>query len=420
MWRIITLALFIFGNVVSSSAQGEQHDLKLANKEYNFENYIDALPYYIKLSESHPRLAEYYFKLGVCYFNVNSFSESLIALEKYKNLVEGDKIDKHFHFWYARALHLNDRFDEAIEEYTLYTFNNKSHHQISDYDNLYIEQVQVARRLESLPVVGITVRNLGKTVNSRYNEHNAIISNDWGRLYFTSNRSIDSVMSIHHHHPDRIFVSKRVNFGNWSPPELIKGALNEELNVSCVELIENDSKMLVHKDAHHGDLFISTKSDSGWLEPNPMNMINSWGVEDDAYISFDGRKIIFATDLHSENGDLDLYIVELKEDSTWSDPKSLGNVINSEFDEDSPFLSKDGKTLYFSSNGSNSMGGFDVFKSELSTDDSWGEPKNLGYPFNSSANDFNFYFDEERRVGLLSSQRAGGFGGMDVYVIELK
>ena len=421
MWKFVVFAVLFFGYSVNSSSQEEgQHELKLANKEYNFGNYIDALPYYIALNKSHPEFAEYYFKLGVCYLNTNYFPESLMALEKYQELVSDKKMDKHFYFWYARSLHLNDKFDEAIEKYTLYTVNNKSHHQISEYDNLYIEQALVAKKLESSPIIDANVRSIGEIINSKYNEYNAIISKDWGTIYFTSDRPIDAVSAVHHQHPERIYVSHRVEYGNWSIPELVLGPLNEGHSVSSVELIDDGAKMMVHKDSHYGDLFISVKSDSGWAEPTAMNMINSWGVEDDAYMSNNGEKIIFASDIHTHNGDLDLYIVELKSDGTWTEPRSLGNVINSNYDEDSPFLSTDGKTLYFSSNGDKSMGGFDIFKSNLSEDGTWEEPINIGYPYNSPANDLNFYLDEIKGVALFSSQRAGGYGEMDIYFVQLK
>jgi len=421
MWKSIVLAIIIFCSYVNSFSQEDvRHDLKMAKKEYNFGNYIDALPYYINLSKAQPDVIDFYFKLGVCYLNVNSFPEALYNIEKYKSLVDNKSIDKHFHFWYARALHLNDKFDEAIEEYTVYTAESKSHIQISEYDNLYVNQVLIAKKLKSTPVEGVRVSNLGKVINSEYNEYNGIFSRDWATLYFTSDRPIDYVKSVRHQHPERVFTSTRVNYGNWSVPELVPGVLNDNPNVSCVELIDNDSTMLVHKEGHYGDLFTCKKSDSGWVGLEPMEMINSWGVEDDAFMTQDGKKIIFSSDINSSNGDLDLYIVELMEDSTWSLPKSLGNMINTRFDEDSPFLTEDGKTLYFCSNSNLSMGGFDIFKSEMNPNGTWGAPMNMGYPYNSPANDINFYVDDKKGVAIFSSQRAGGYGEMDLYVVELK
>ena len=421
MWKIIIATLFLSVTCTFSSAQKEEHhELKLANKEYNYGNYIDALPYFIDLSNTHPEIPDYHYKIGVCYLNLNSFPEALSSIEKYDSLVDDEHLDKHYHFWHARALHLNDRFEEAIEEYTLYTVTNKNHHQISEYDNLYIEQALIAKKLESTPITNIRVKKQEKSINTKYNEHNPMVTSDWGLLYFTSDRPIDEVKSVHHKHPERIFISSRVEYGNWSMPELAPGVINTGPSVSSEELINNGTKMLIHKDTHHGDLFMSEKSDSGWLEPTPMNMINSWGVEDDAFISDNGELIIFASDIHTNNGDLDLYMVEMKSDSTWTAPKSLGNVINTEYDEDSPFLTKDGKTLYFSSNGNTSMGGFDIFKSELTSDGTWGAPMNLGYPLNSPANEFNFYLDEKKGVALISSQRSGGYGEMDIYVVQLK
>ena len=102
------------------------------------------------------------------------------------------------------------------------------------------------------------------------------------------------------------------------------------------------------------------------------------------------------------------------QDTIWSDPVSISPRINTGYDEDGPFLSPDGKKLYFSSKGHNSSGGYDFFVSEL-VDGVWGTPVNLGYPMNSAGDDIYISFTKDNKRGYFSSNRNGGFGCMDIY-----
>ena len=107
----------------------------------------------------------------------------------------------------------------------------------------------------------------------------------------------------------------------------------------------------------------------------------------------------------------------------WSPVKNLGPEINSPFDEDAPFIDKEGKTLWFSSKGHNSGGGYDIFKSAFIYDDSlnlngnWSKPVNLGYPINTGADDIYFMLSPNGERAYYSSNKLEGFGEMDIYRI---
>ncbi|WP_066758028.1 PD40 domain-containing protein [Crocinitomix algicola] len=170
-------------------------------------------------------------------------------------------------------------------------------------------------------------------------------------------------------------------------------------------------------------VFFKNKIWLGSLSEERLNKVTALPAVFDKYyfqphgiFSGDGKTFIFSamTKPQIEGGDLDIYISHLSNDSTWSEPSKISPNINSSEDEDAPFLSNDGKTLYFSSKGHQSSGGYDFYKSEL-IDGNWSKPVNLGYPMNSAGDDIYFHLNENGTSGFFSSNRAGGFGGMDIY-----
>jgi hypothetical protein len=131
------------------------------------------------------------------------------------------------------------------------------------------------------------------------------------------------------------------------------------------------------------------------------------------------RKIIFASERSGGFGGRDLYEATFMEDGSWGKVKNLGKTVNTEFDDDAPFLHPDGRTLVFSSMGHNSMGGYDIFMSDLDEIDSvWKAPVNLGYPLNTTDDDIYYVLSADGKKGYFSSAREGGLGDKDIYVVE--
>jgi hypothetical protein len=132
----------------------------------------------------------------------------------------------------------------------------------------------------------------------------------------------------------------------------------------------------------------------------------------------DGDVLIFSSDRPGGMGGKDLYRVRRLPNGEWSLPRNLGPTINTSHDEDAPFLSADGQTLYFASNGHLTMGGYDLFRSEVIEPDVWSTPSNLGYPLNTVEDDIYLTLDASGTEGYFSSARLGGFGGMDLYRVR--
>lgn len=169
-----------------------------------------------------------------------------------------------------------------------------------------------------------------------------------------------------------------------------------------------------------GDIYICNLKGDKWTSPELLpEVINSEKIENSACFSFDGNKIYFirgkTNDVETSNGDI---FVSEKINGIWQKANKLSDVINSKYDEDGVFMHPDGKTLYFSSKGHNSIGGYDIFKSTLKSNNTWTEPQNLGYPINTPDNDVYFVLSADGKTGYYSSIREDGKGFTDIYKIN--
>ncbi len=147
--------------------------------------------------------------------------------------------------------------------------------------------------------------------------------------------------------------------------------------------------------------------------------INTPYWETHATLSADGKTLYFVSDRPGGMGGRDIYRSVKLPNNEWSKALNVGTPINSEYDEDSPFFHPDGKTLYFSSNGDQSMGGFDIFFSKKNVDGTWGNPLNMGYPLNTVGDDVYFSTTIDGKKGYYSSSHEGGLGREDIYSIKL-
>lgn len=168
-------------------------------------------------------------------------------------------------------------------------------------------------------------------------------------------------------------------------------------------------------------MWISKLEDGVWTVPvRDEGRINSQrGFEPSVFITDDQKTMFVVSELPSGFGGRDIYMTTKDENNTWKPLKSLGNVINTRFDEDAPFSTPDGNTLYFASNGHNSMGDYDIFESMLDEKGNWSKPENLGPPINMPGHDRYFVTTDEGAVGYYASDRDGGYGEKDIYRIIL-
>ncbi|KAA9339938.1 OmpA family protein [Hymenobacter busanensis] len=413
-----------------SMAQSTRKQLKTANKFWEQENYRAAIPFYEQVLAKEPNNAQALFRAGISYmsFDKEKASDYIYKAQKLK-----PKVSKDVEYWLGRVDHLNYNFDEAITHFQAYNATlKKKDTRRADLAQL-IQHAKNAKVQFNSPK-DIFVKNLGPTINSAYSEHSPVISSDDKLLLFTSrsenvtgaNASGDdakkgkgNVASDGEYYED-IFESKRISEDEWEKPRSLSGALNGKGHDASIQVFDNDTKMLMYRQDENGDIFYSEKSGADWTEPKKLNgNINSKQFESDAYITPDGLTIYFSTGKYSEDGRLDIYYATRQPGGDWGPAKSIGNAINTKYDDDSPYLSRDGKTLYFSSRGHNTMGGYDIFKSVYdSIGKKWGAVENMGYPVNTPDDDTYYRLSPDGSYAYLSSYRIGGYGEKDIYTIN--
>jgi len=412
-----------------AQAQSTRKDLKTGNKFFEQENYRAAIPFFEKVLAKDPNNAKALFNAGISYmsFDKEKASDYIYKAQKLK-----PKVSKDVDYWLGRVDHLNYNFDEAIAHYQAYNATLKKNDQRKEELAQLIIHSKNAKVQFGSPK-DIFVKNLGPTINTQYSEHSPVISSDDKLLIFTSrgdnvtgaNGKVSdaknkSIAADGEYYED-IFEATRIDDENWQKPRSLSGVLNGKGHDASIQLFDNDTKMLMYRNDNNGDIFVTDKSGGDWTAPKPLDAnINSKAFESDAFITPDGLTLYFSTGKYSEDGTLDIYTATRSAvGADWGTPRSLGANINTKYDDDSPFLSKDGKTLYFSSRGHNTMGGYDIFKSEYDEGSrKWGQAQNMGYPVNTPDDDAYYRLSPDGSYAYLSSYRIGGYGEKDIYTIN--
>jgi outer membrane protein OmpA-like peptidoglycan-associated protein len=200
----------------------------------------------------------------------------------------------------------------------------------------------------------------------------------------------------------------------WGTPTLLSKPVNTTDHDAATAISADGQTLYIYRDNNNGDIFETKRNGKTWSKPKALpEPINSGEYEPSFFIVNDNQFAFFASDREGGFGGLDLYLTMKQPDGTWSEALNLGTNVNTEYDEDAPFVSAEG-VLYFSSRGHNSMGGFDIFSS-TAAGIAWTAARNLGYPINTPFDDVYFAGALNGRQAFFSSDRAGGFGEKDIY-----
>ena len=167
------------------------------------------------------------------------------------------------------------------------------------------------------------------------------------------------------------------------------------------------------------DLYFSAFDNGKWSVPvNVGAPVNTQYWESQPSISADGKILFFSSSRPGGIGGKDIWYSVLKENNKWAVPVNMGNNINTEGDEMSPFIHFDGKTLYFASDGRPGMGGFDIYFTRMNADSTWAVPKNLGYPINTFNDEMGLVIEAGGQYAFFSSKR-DNINGKDIFYFPL-
>ncbi|MBY0434537.1 MAG: OmpA family protein [Cyclobacteriaceae bacterium] len=264
------------------------------------------------------------------------------------------------------------------------------------------------------------VTHLGNGVNSSYADYAPVVSADEQGLFFTSRRPVGDVpaKTTEGTFYEDVYYAEQSN-GQWSSARNIGPPINNAFHNSNLALSADGRQLFLYTDENEGDILMSEKKDGVWSVPQRLPYpVNTSYHESSVSISPDGSKLFVASERPGGLGGSDIYLVEKNYAGEWSRIINLGPGVNTPWHEDSPFIDYDNKTLYFSSQGHTSMGGFDIFKVTLNQ----GKPsgvENLGFPINTPGNDIHFISTRDGKRAYYSSVRPEGFGEEDIYMITL-
>lgn len=395
-------------------------NIKLGDKFYEYGSratYIQALEYYLKANDFNPSNSALLYKIGNCYLFSLDKSKAVFFLEKAFQI--NPKISTDIKFLLGEAYFFNQDIDNAVLNYSEYLKEQPADAPEERITRIKknLQLCEVAKRFMAAPECFI-IENLGPTINTIYPEYAPVITADESKMLFTSCR--DNTLGggrdpIDLFYYEDIYISLKKGEDEWSAPIHPGAPLNSEYHDATVGLSPDGQRLLMYRGDNGGDLYESRLEGDGYGDPVRLpKPINSSFHECSASYSPDQNTLYFVSDRPGGFGGHDIYYCKKDKNNKWGDAINLGPVINTELDENGVFMHPDGKTLYFSSQGHGGMGGYDFYSSTFENG-KWSEPRNLGYPLNTTDDDVFIVISADSRHGYFASYRAEGFGEKDIY-----
>lgn len=343
--------------------------------------------------------------------------------DRFSPLEKKSPVELYYHL--GVAYHLNYKFDKAEDSFNKFLATASRKHFLRERAELGIAH---ARNAEDLikDRVDFEITNLGSVINSQYPDFSPVVSVDENAMFFTSSRlrpdsSNEGIRDrLTGEYFNDIYVSYKDRRGVWQTPELLE--INEADHTATVNVSADGQTLYVYRDDNGvGNIYESKLVGETWTDLKIMGGgVNSNNWETHLAVSVDDQTAYLVSNRPGGFGGRDIYRVRRLPTGEWSKGENLGNTINTPHEEDAVFITPDGKTLYFSSEGHNSMGGFDVFYSDYNEEaEEWSSPVNIGYPINTTDDDVFFVTSADGRRAYYSSIKETGFGEKDIYMVNL-
>lgn len=409
------LALLFVSVAVSAQSNKTLTD---AQRYYGIRNYEQALPLYLEAIKAGIKDPTAFYEAGICYQKSQDPNEQIKAIPLFEEAVKNAKgLPLSLHFDLAQLYMKDEQLDKAIERLKQYKALTKTDKKAQADADKALENCHNAVALMSVPR-DFKVHAFPGTVNSKYTEYNPVVSADESVMAFTALRPNTGKTRTADKFIEEIYISYNQS-GAWTEPKVVPVASN--YNVGTAGISADGQQMIIFMGGidDEGSLFQINKTGDAWSKPGILaNTINSKYLESTASITPDGKVIYFASNRQGGFGGLDIWKIEQKGAGAWSAPVNLGPEVNSKDNEDAPFIHPDQKTLFFTSDGHNTMGGRDIFQTKL-VGGKWTKPENMGYPVNTTANDNYFTLIADGKRAYFSSDRKGGQGAQDIYFLDM-
>jgi hypothetical protein len=383
-----------------------------------FEDYKEALPLYQQLLKTDPTNSNYKYRIGQCYLNTPGEKEKAVSyLEDAVLDISPDYKEGRFRetsapydalYYLANAYRINNQIDKALSTYKRFKENINAEVYDSAIVNLQIQSCLNAKDLMSNPLY-IREKKLSNTINESNSEFNPVVSDNEDIMVFSRSQAFY----------DAIMYSQRQN-GDWSGPVNLNEMLKVDEGLFPTSLSSDGKTLYLYSSADYDGIIYSSHFEKGaWSAITKLNdHINTKYWESHATISHDNKKLYFTSNRKGGYGGLDIYVSKRDSTGDWGPAENLGPVINTPYNEESPFLSQDDKTLFFASRGHFNMGGYDIFYSTILSDGKMSVPLNAGYPLNTTDDDVFFKPLKDGYEGYFAKE-SPGHGKQDIYKVEI-
>lgn len=406
---------------VKISRLAEDAEIFMEDEDWDkaYENYDKIL----KIDNSIPFFK---FRKGVCALRIADKKEETIQL--FQEVLKESPEDKIVLYFLGRAFHHNYQFNEAIKYFDEYLATGPIDEQYIDESNQYKTNSEFGINLTKT-MVEADIKNLGSPVNSIDNEYVPVISTDESMIIYTykGSKSKGGLQNekfkkdVHGVYYEDIYISKKINDSIWGEPASIGENINTNHNDASIALSPDGQELYIfYSDKKNGgDIYVCNLEGEAWSKPKQLNgNINTKYWEGSCSITADGKRLYFASERPGGYGKKDLYVSFKGGDGNWGVAENLGPIINTKYNDDDPFIHPDGITLFFSSQGHKSIGGFDIMYS-IKKDSKWIEPINMGYPLNTTDDDRYYVITAKGDRGYFSSDRNTKLSGghQDIYTV---
>jgi hypothetical protein len=406
-----------------------------ANRLMEEKFWSQAISEWTALLESDPNNANVNYKMGYCLLQTASakvdalaYLEAATAKKTSKNYDPFDPMERRAPvdalYYLGIAQHLNYRLDEAISSFEKLKKMLNKKHQLYEKADRQIAMCEEAKIQVANPKEYV-ITNVGPVINGPSNDFGPVLTIDESSMFFTSRRlrpdsTNSQILDIAtNEFKEDVYVSFKDTENQWTTPELLN--LNSDEHDATISVSPDGQMLFIYRDSlGDGRILFSKLIGETWSDPAKLGSdINTEYWETHATIAADGNTLYFVSDRPGGLGGRDIYKCVKLPNGEWSRSLNAGPTINTRYDEDSPFLAPDGRILYFASQGHKGMGGFDLFSSKLGGDGEWMAPENLSYPLNTVDDDVFFQPMADGRRAYYSSQKDGGYGLKDIYLIDL-
>ncbi len=396
--------------------------VKKGNRKYRINKkgaYKQALDYYLQAFEYNEDHAGLNYLIGACYLQTSSKRK---AMEYMKNAYFIDESLPDILYWRGVSYQHNHEFKKAISDYEDYlqSLDTRKLQKVKMKVDKRIDECNVGIELMKKPV-RCFIDNLGEGVNTEAPEYSPVFFLEDSVLYFTSRRENTTGGRMNHENMmyfEDVYKSHAVN-GVWGEAEQMGKPINTKHNDAAVDISPEGREICIYRGYKgKGNLYNSQYKDGKWNRMQKMNKINKKKYrESSVSVSKDSLTLYFISDRKKGKGGKDIWFsYRTQNGERWQKPENL-TAANSKYDEETVEISADGRTLFFSSKGHDTMGGYDIFKIHRNDDGTWTEPQNLGYPINTPDDDVFFMLTQDENFGYFAADRKDSYGDKDIYQV---